>query len=115
MRKNKKRRRRYAAFIRGPLPEKWLKTAESLQGAALVFGLMLWQKSYFLQLWGEDAQATESDPMYITDRELKEWGSSKAARDRALVKMEEAGLVKVTRQTGKSPRIQIIDEELLDE
>ena len=113
--KKRRIRRKYAAFLRGPLPEGWLKKAQSLDGAALVFGLMMWQKSYLLQLWGKDGQAKESEEMYFSDRDLKEWGSSKSARDRALVKMADAGLIKVTRQMGKSPRIVIIDEELLDE
>ena len=112
--KKRRIRRKYAAYLRGPLPEGWLKKAQFLDGAALVFGLMMWQKSYLLQLWGKDGQAKESEEMYFTDRELKEWGTSRAARDRALVKMVEEGLVKVTRQNGKSPRIQIVDQELLD-
>ena len=53
--------------------------------------------------------------MYIAEKELKEWGSSKAARDRVLPKMVDAGLVKVTRKQGSSPRIKIIDQELLHE
>ena len=113
--KKRRIRRKYAAYLRGPLPEVWFKKAESIKGAALVLGLMLWKKSYRFQLWGEGGQAKESEEMYFTDRELKEWGSSKAARDRVLPKMVDAGLVKVTRKKGVSPRIKIIDQELLDE
>ena len=114
IRKNRKRRRQYESYIRGPLPSGWFKKAESISGAALTVGLMLWKKAYFEKCWGFDGQSKESEEMILTDRELKEWGTSRAARDRVLKKMHDMGLIRVQRHPGRSPRIQIIDEELLN-
>ena len=105
--------RKYEAFIRGPIPEEWLQKAGKIPGAALVIGLMLWQRAYMGGLWGEDWQDRESGEITLGNKFLEAWGTSRSARDRALVKLEKAELITVKRHQGRLPRIQIIDKELL--
>ena len=109
----KKRPRKYESYVRGPIPEGWLKKAGQISGATLVVGLMLWQKAYMERLWGEDLQDTKSGDITLSNKCLETWGISKRARDRALEKMDDAGLITVKRYQGRLPRIQIIDKELL--
>jgi hypothetical protein len=98
----RQRRRQQGRFLRGPIPWSWISRAHSLPGQALAVGLCLWQRAGW-QRTGKQNQpkvqlclAQVGLPMDI-----------QAAR-RALHQLAEAGLVGITRRTGRGLEVELI-------
>lgn len=90
-------------FIR-PTPLLWTTAAAQLPGKALHVGQALWYVS------GLKREKT----VKISSRILKLFGVSRHAYARCLTLMEEAGLVRVEKRSGKTPLVTIIaDGEIL--
>ncbi len=90
--------RQKGMFVKGPLPWYWLVAAARLPGQCLDVGLVL-----FL-LHG----LKRGNELVLGRRFLLEMGISRYASYRALGRLEEAGLVSVRRQRGRSPRVTLI-------
>ena len=50
--------------------------------------------------------------MKVTNQTCKKWGVCGNSKNTALRKMEKAGLIRLDRKRGRSPVVQIIDDEL---
>lgn len=92
-------RRQAARFLKGPVPWDWLCRAAQLSGVALALGLFLWRRKGM----GWDADGTR-----LANAALAELGITRMAKSRALTALEEAGLVTVARERGKSPLVRLI-------
>lgn len=77
-------------FIRGPIPLDWISRANALPGKAGAVGLALW----FL------AGVQKSQTVKLTSEVEKIAGCGRKAVYAGLVVLEEAGLVRVERQSG---------------
>ncbi len=86
-------------FIKGPLPMPWFERAAKLPGKALHIALALWRVS------GLCRSATFS----FKRNAAKAFGVSPDATYDALARLEQAGLVRVTRHRGRSPLVTIIE------
>ena len=104
--------RQYNQFIRGPLPLKWFQKASTISRSAAVVGLIIWGIAYQKKLWGHDSQRRASWPMKVTTQTCMKWGVCGNSKNTALRKMEKAGLIRLDRKRGRSPIVQIIDDEL---
>ena len=85
-------------FLRGPIPLPWLKRAASLPGKAYTLGSILW--------WFEGMNPTK--PIKVTTKSLRNFSLSESAYLDGLKRLEEAGLVSVTRNKGQRALIEII-------
>ena len=104
--------RHYNQYIRGPLPMKWFQRASSISRSAAVVGLIIWGIAYQRKLWGYDSQRRTSWPMKVTTQNCMKWGVCGNSKNTALRLMEEAGLIRLDLKRGRSPIVQIIDDEL---
>ena len=82
-------------FLKGPVPWPWIVAAAALPGSALVVGLSLWRLS----------GALKSKTVTLGNADLKPFGVDRAAKSRALVALERAGLIKVTRERSRFPLV----------
>ena len=85
-------------FLRGPIPLPWLQRAASLPGKAYALGTILW--------WFKGMNPTK--PIKVTTKSLKNFSVSEDAYRDGLKRLEEAGLVSVTRNKGQRALIEII-------
>lgn len=85
-------------FLRGPIPLPWLQRAASLPGKAYTLGSILW--------WFKGMNPTK--PIKVTTKSLKNFSVSEDAYRDGLKRLEEAGLVSVTRHKGQRALIEII-------
>jgi hypothetical protein len=85
-------------FLGGPVPWWWIIHAAELPGKALVVGLCLWR------LRG----ATKKKTIPLSNTELKPFRVDRAAKSRALVTLERAGLISVQRHRGRWPLVTLI-------
>ena len=85
-------------FLRGPIPLPWLQRAASLPGKAYTLGSILW--------WFKGMNPTK--PIKVTTKSLKNFSVSEDAYRDGLKRLEEAGLVSVTRKKGQRALIEII-------
>jgi hypothetical protein len=85
------------AFLKGPIPLGWLEAAGRLSGKALHVGTFLWYK----------AGLTKSMTVKPSYEELRRFGVLPDAFQRALVKLEAAGLVTADKHPGRKPRVTI--------
>ena len=85
-------------FLRGPIPLPWLQRAASLPGKASTLGLILW--------WFKGMNPTK--PIKVTTKSLRNFSLSESAYLDGLKRLEEAGLVSVTRNKGQRALIEII-------
>ena len=85
-------------FLKGPIPWSWIAGAAALPGQALLVGLCIWRL----------AGAKKSHTVFFGNADLKPLGIDRAAKSRALRALEEAGLIKVTRQYGRFPQIALL-------
>ena len=105
--------RQYNQYIRGPLPMKWFQRASSISRSAAVVGLIIWGIAYQRKLWGHDSQRRTSGSMKVTNQTCMKWGICGNSKNTALRLMEEAGLIRLDLKRGRSPAVQIIDNELV--
>ena len=85
-------------FLKGPIPWSWITTATALPGRALLVGLCLWR------LVG----AMKSNTVFFGNSDLKPLGIDRASKSRALRALERVGLIKVTRQPGRFPKVTLL-------
>ena len=85
-------------FLRGPIPLPWLQRAASLPGKAYTLGSILW--------WFKGMNPTK--PIKVTTKSLRNFSLSESAYLDGLKRLEEAGLVSVTRKKGQRALIEII-------
>ena len=99
-------------YVRGPLPLKWFQRASTISRTAGVVGLIIWRDAYQKKLWGYDSQRRTSGHIKVTNQTCKKWGVCGNSKNTALRLMEEAGLIRLELKRGRSPLVQIIDDEL---
>ena len=104
--------RQYKEFIRGPLPLMWFQRASTISRTAGVVGMIIWKIEYQKKLWGYDSQRMTSGHIKVTNHKCKKWGVCGNSKNAALRLMEEAGLIRLDLKRGRSPIVQIIDNEL---
>ena len=104
--------RQYKQFIRGPLPLKWFQKASNISRTAGVVGLIIWGIAYQRKLWGYDSQRRTSGHIKVTNQTCKKWGVCGNSKNTALRLMEKAGLIRLDLKRGRSPLVQIVDDEL---
>ncbi len=112
MLKRTSKSRQYREYIRGPLPLKWFQRVSNISRTAGVVGLIIWRIAYQRKLWGHDSQKRTSGHIKVTNQTCKKWGVCGNSKNTALRLMEEAGLIRLDRKRGRSPVVQIIDDEL---
>ena len=105
--------RQYKEYVRGPLPLKWFQRASTISRTAAVVGLIIWRIVYQKKLWGHDSQRRTSWPMKVTTQTCMKWGVCGNSKNTALRLMEKAGLIRLDLKRGRSPLVQIIDNELV--
>jgi hypothetical protein len=86
------------AFLKGPIPLRWLTRAAKLPGKSLQTALVLWH-----------LVSMRRGAIRPSRNLLDRFGVSRHAARRAYAELERAGLVSVVREVGKSPTIQIRD------
>lgn len=91
------RRRRGGRFLRGPIPMRDIATAARLPGKALPVLIAVHHQ----------CALTRSAAVKLPRALLAELGVDRHANTRALRQLEEAGLITVRRQTGRSPIIEL--------
>ena len=104
--------RQYKQFIRGPLPLKWFQRASTISRTAGVVGLIIWGIAYQKKLWGYDSQRRTSGHIKVTNQTCMKWGICGNSKNIALRMMEEARLIRLDTKRGRSPVVQIIDDDL---
>lgn len=85
-------------FLRGPIPLVWLQRAAGLPGKAYTLCTILW--------WFYGMNPTR--PIKVTTKSLKEFSISEDAYRDGLRRLEQAGLVIVTRPKGQRALIEIV-------
>ena len=85
-------------FLKGPIPWSWITAAAALPSRALLVGLCLWR------LVG----AMKSDTISFGNSDLRQLGIDRATKSRALRALERAGLIKVTHQPGRFPKVTLL-------
>jgi len=104
--------RQYNQFIRGPLPLKWFQKASTISRSAAVVGLIIWGIAYQKKLWGYESQRRTSGSIKVTNQTCMKWGICGNSKNIALRMMKEAGLIRLDTKRGRSPVVQIIDDDL---
>ena len=104
--------RQYKEYVRGPLPLKWFQRASTISRTAGVVGLIIWRDAYQKKLWGYDSQRRTSGHIKVTNQNCMKWGVCGNSKNAALRLMEKAGLIRLYTKRGRSPIVQIIDNEL---
>ena len=104
--------RQYKEYVRGPLPLKWFQRASTISRTAGVVGLIIWRIVYQKKLWGPDSQRRTSGHIKVTNQTCMKWGICGNSKNTALRLMEKAGLIRLDTKRGRSPIVQIIDNEL---
>tara|TARA_X000001036_G_scaffold389127_1_gene385867 strand:- start:384 stop:758 length:375 start_codon:yes stop_codon:yes gene_type:complete len=107
--------RQYGEYIRGPLPLKWFQRASNISRTAGVVGLIIWGIAYQRKLWGYNSQRRTSGHIKVTNQACMKWGICGNSKNTALRMMEEAGLIRLDTKRGRSPFVQIIDDDLRTE
>jgi hypothetical protein len=97
-RRNRKLGSKRAEFLKGPIPWDWLCKAGCLPGKSLHVALSLW----FL------AGVRKSRVVKVSYKLLRRLGAKRDAARRGLAQLESGGLVKVQRQPGRSPVVEIV-------
>ena len=105
--------RRYRGFVRGPIPDGWLKKAGAISSTAFAVGVILWKLSYQKQLWGVNGLAPCSGKIRLSNKMCEPYGINRAAKLNALDKLHRARLVSLTKEKGASPDVVIIDDFLI--
>jgi hypothetical protein len=85
-------------FIAGPIDVAWLSQARKLGVTALWVGLSLW----FLR------GLKRSDSFVVSNLIMREWDVLPDAKNRALRKLEVAGLISIERREKSNPRVTLV-------
>jgi len=85
-------------YIKGPIPLKWILAASKLPGKSLEISMVLW----FLK------GVTRKHTVKLSGKLIRSFGVSRSTLYRGLAKMENAGLISVQRQIGRSPMVTIL-------
>jgi DNA-binding transcriptional ArsR family regulator len=85
-------------YIQGPIPLKWILAASELPGKSLEISMVLW----FLK------GVTRKHTIKLSGKLIRSFGVSRSTLYRGLAKMENAGLISVQRQIGRSPMVTIL-------
>jgi hypothetical protein len=86
-------------FLKGPVPLPWLIKASRCKGQAFIVAIIIWYR----------CGLQKSNQVTLTSRVLGKFGINRSAKSRALLCLEEAGLIQVERQHGKNPVITILE------
>lgn len=95
----KKRCHQGREFFAGPIDMEWLCKAAMLNGASLQVALMLFHLRKLRRL----------DWVPLSNLAMEQMGVSPDAKTRAIAALENADLIEVKRQAGKSPMIKVLD------
>ena len=87
-----------ALFLRGPIPLDWLGSAAALPGKTLNVGIALW--------WLHGM--AKGKPFKLTQKALQTLNVERDAASAALVRLEEAGLIRVVRKPGRRPTVSMV-------
>ena len=90
--------RRGQRFLRGPIPWDWLSGAARLPGKALQVGLAIWHLAGL-----KNAMTVE-----LSRAPLESLSVTRQAAYRALKVLEDAGLIKAARRSGRKTRVTIL-------
>jgi hypothetical protein len=85
-------------FIKGPIPLSWFECAARLPGKAAMVGLLLW---FMKGMIGDK-------PIIVSTSLIKRFGIGRKAAGRALMALEQAGLITADRRSGRLARVQIL-------
>jgi hypothetical protein len=81
------------------IPLAWIQCAAQLPGKSVRVALAIW---YQVNIEGRHEIA-------MTPTKLQRFGATRWAGNRAMAELEGAGLIRVVRKAGRSPRVQILD------
>ncbi len=98
----KKETARHRRFIWGPLPLRWFSRASRLASKACNVALAIWYKRGLMK---------SKEDLPITPKVLGEFDVSSKTGRRVLQLFDENGLIELKRQSGKSPRVTILDDK----
>jgi len=87
-------------FLKGPIPWNWLTKAAQQPGKALHVAFTLW-------FWAGIER--RRDVFLSLSRAARELGTSRSAMSRGLKFLEHAALVSVQRQSGRKPKVTLLD------
>lgn len=87
-----------ALFLRGPIPLDWLGSAAALPGKTLHVGIALW--------WLHGM--AKGKPFKLTQKALEIVKVERDAASAALLRLEQAGLVRVVRKPGQRPTVSMV-------
>ena len=104
--------RQYKEYVSGPLPLKWFQRASTISATAGVIGIIIWREAYQKKLFGHDGQRRTSGHIKVTTQNCMKWGVCGNSKNTALRLMEKAELIRLDTKRGRSPIVQIIDNEL---
>ena len=93
-----------ALFLRGPIPLAWLGCAAALPGKSLNVGIALW--------WLHGM--AKGKPFKLTQKALQTLNVERDAASAALVRLEQAGLIRVVRQPGQRPTVSMMAGAAID-
>ena len=93
------RHRKGQKFLLGPIPWDWLCKATPLPGKTLAIAIALWHLS---------GMAGRDSAVKLRQKTLRELGIKRTTGYRALKALESAGLVRVTRTSGRLPLVTIL-------
>lgn len=82
-------------FLKGFIPLNWLMIASNLPGKALHVGIVLWYR----------AGLEKSGTVRLGNGVLEQFGVKPDAKRRALLRLEEAGLIIVQKEQNKNPLV----------
>ena len=87
-----------ALFLRGPIPLDWLGSAAALPGKTLHVGIALW--------WLHGM--AKGKPFKLTQKALQPLNVERDTASAALVRLEQAGLIRVVRKPGQRPTVSMV-------
>lgn len=93
--------RKFPGFIRGPVPKLWVQEMGRLGGKA---GMVAWVLCYL-------AGVTKSRKVKLARKVLRDFYLNRMSVNRALRRMEEAGLIELTMQRGRAPWVTLLWEK----
>nr|WP_315473029.1 hypothetical protein [uncultured Undibacterium sp.] len=90
-----------APFIKGPLPLDWMHRAGRLNGKSLHVALELYRLVGF--------HTDGSKTVELSNKQLAKFGVSRDTKYEALKRLREAGLIRIEQQSGRLPKITLLD------
>ena len=91
---------KHRLFIKGPIPYIWISKANALGGSTGVIATGLW---FYVGL--------KKSKRFKIDHQLdKLSGVSRQTRQSALIKLERAGLIRLTNKAGNYPTVEILQD-----